>query len=347
MTDSRSLLEKLPIEIFGEIEKNLFNSDQARLASTCKTYYNKHKIDHFTNNIHIFYNAKIRDKCQNAQQLLEHIVRGEQDKAEAMLCSDPGLLLEKRTVKDYSRRQIKGTAFQIALGADDTEMYQMIKPYFNQLANGHHLASQQFHEQFPSGIQPTSSTYDFKILVDAISKEQFVNDQVSKETEEVINQFRMYFTTPHLIESGRHFDMQIYLKAIDTYITNFKEIKTWKQRSLYCRQVIGYLQRLFSTCWAQALSQGLFEIAEENKYLTRTLMLLDESFYFPLEDQKSGLGYDHYIYNGRERMRGVVWNTGIWVASFSELPKKIIAKKQNALESLSQEYALSPQIVLR
>lgn len=68
--------------------------------------------------------------------LLRHVIRGEQAEAEAMLKKNPALLLEKGKVTDYSGRTIQGTAFQLALGAEDAEMCEMIAPYFAEVKEG-------------------------------------------------------------------------------------------------------------------------------------------------------------------------------------------------------------------
>ena len=63
-------------------------------------------------------------------QLLQYVVEGEQDKAEALIQKDKNLLLHAGTVKDLSGREFKQiAAFQYALWAMDYHMWTMIKQY--------------------------------------------------------------------------------------------------------------------------------------------------------------------------------------------------------------------------
>ena len=59
---------------------------------------------------------------REAQKLVTHVVRGKQDEAEAMIKTNPWLLLIKSKAVDYSGRTIVGTAFQFAIGAGDKPM---------------------------------------------------------------------------------------------------------------------------------------------------------------------------------------------------------------------------------
>src|SRR3990167_8347503 len=109
-------------------------------------------------------------------KLLQHIIYGEKDQAEKMLkeasqLTDKtllsALLLGKDTVASYSFGldknnpvKMKGTALQIAAGADDVDviingkkvvdgMAEMIASYLGQLPDGEALIAKQMQEQFP------------------------------------------------------------------------------------------------------------------------------------------------------------------------------------------------------
>ena len=128
MPDELSLVTLLPV--MSEIERRLLDSDKSRLALTGKVFYRR---DITFSSLHpsIFYNARIRTKCEYVQQLLTHIARGEQGLAEIMIKNDPGLLLESGTLFDkFARRTFKSiTAFQYTLWARDRHMWRMILNY--------------------------------------------------------------------------------------------------------------------------------------------------------------------------------------------------------------------------
>ena len=93
--------------------------------------------------------------------LLDYVVRGDKDKVEEILQKTPRLLLETGLVTDYSGRQIEGTAYQIALGAEDVSrilhrgegMAEMIEDYLRTLPNGELAIKNQQDIQFPKGYE--------------------------------------------------------------------------------------------------------------------------------------------------------------------------------------------------
>src|SRR6185437_5790629 len=90
-----------------------------------------------------FYASQFARSELTKRKLLQHVIRGEEAEAKKMLEANPRLLLEKGMVTDYSGRRIEGTDFQLALGAEDVEMCEMIAPYFNRLTNdGHNIDGQ-------------------------------------------------------------------------------------------------------------------------------------------------------------------------------------------------------------
>ena len=95
-------------------------------------------------------------------QLLQHVAYGEQDKAEALIKTNPSLLLGKGTVRDYSSRTFTNiTAFQLALWALDWHMWKMLTKYLPQPA-----ARDQLRELEAQGT-PYGKHYDFNPLLSA------------------------------------------------------------------------------------------------------------------------------------------------------------------------------------
>lgn len=94
-------------------------------------------------------------------RLLQHVAFGEQEQAEKMLQSTPGLLLHKGNVTDYSRRTFHSiTAFQYALWALDRHMWTMILKYLPR-----EEATKQLHDHV---YNQKDSYYDFAPLINAL-----------------------------------------------------------------------------------------------------------------------------------------------------------------------------------
>lgn len=109
--------------------------DLVRLSNTSK---------HFCS----LFNQKLRDA--EISDLLTYVVRGNFDKVKRMVENKPRLLLISAKATDYSGRTIYGTAYQMALGAVDTQMAAMIKYYLIKVA-GEDEVSLQYKSQFPEG----------------------------------------------------------------------------------------------------------------------------------------------------------------------------------------------------
>src|SRR3990167_3347582 len=77
---------------------------------------------------------------QRVSPLLQHIITGEEKEAAEMLKKNPQLLPSllsiQGTVEDYSGRTLTGTALQLAYGAQDVEMCDMLLDHFKQMKNG-------------------------------------------------------------------------------------------------------------------------------------------------------------------------------------------------------------------
>jgi septal ring factor EnvC (AmiA/AmiB activator) len=100
------------------------------------------------------------------QKFLNHVIRSEQAQAEEMLkslaqikgnhASLRRLLLQVGRVKDYSNRTIEGSAFRLALGAEDVKyheneecMAEMLARYTRLLPDGEAILQAQYAEQIP------------------------------------------------------------------------------------------------------------------------------------------------------------------------------------------------------
>ncbi len=112
---------------------------------------------------------------QNAwiHAFLKHVVRGEENAAEALLIKCPDLALQKGPVVDYSKRKVFCTALQYAIWAGDWYMYKMILKYMRS-PTAEAAVTEQLHALNTYGLGGTSkvpSTYgarfDFQPFITA------------------------------------------------------------------------------------------------------------------------------------------------------------------------------------
>ena len=247
--------------------------------------------------------------CQFLHPFLLHVVHGNLKEAKDMIKANPKLLsillCTKATVTDYSGREIKGTALQMALRAQDVSMNdqegmaEMIMRYLKTIPNGNAESAKQISEQFPNGLEE-QKPYDFSEILRAILKAPPADIQAALAKQDngsllcrALNQFREDFT--HLSHQEINFNPQHLLEAFKIYDSDplWRNHITQKQRDLFWRQVIGYVQCYSPACYMQAFNQGLYYIMENKESLKR--FSVDGGVFFPLFSDLSGLGYDYTV----------------------------------------------------
>lgn len=233
-------------------------------------------------------------------ELLQHIAYGEQNQAEEMLKVNPELLRYRGTTTDYSGRIIENvTAFQIALRMQDVEMWKMMEPYFIKLEDGQEERARQFNEEFPEGQPIEQLPYDFSQLVEIIAQSSNEDIKAAFEEQEndtplckALKEFRETFKVLSMQE--KHFNLQHVIKASTIY-NQLMDNMDWglARCDLFWRKVIGYVERYFPACYAQAVSQGFYYVVEGKKPLQRTFDFSygGRSFYPLLFDSPTGLGF--------------------------------------------------------
>jgi hypothetical protein len=221
--------------------------------------------------------------------LLLHVVRGEQDQAEEIIKANPVLIFNLGTVQDLSGNTfINYSPCQLARYAHDVDMLKMMNSYVNQVEHG--------EEQFATIIKEADEAakkqkpYDFFLLAACFT----CGD--SAQIKEALDTFRNHFR-PRAIKNEKSFNIGNLLKAYDVYVNNYTEWSN-QQRSLFWRQVIGYLQRSLPACYAQAFCQGLYNVTKGNWPLRRELKLQrDQDFYAGDINEQVGLGFDFAVHS--------------------------------------------------
>jgi hypothetical protein len=216
-----------------------------------------------------------------------------------MIAANPHSLLLRGSVIDYSGRTIDGvTPLQCAYGAQDAAMCNMITTCIQQLENGEQVAAQQLQEQVENKQwQAALNEEYFAELAATITQEKFVADKLSATTDAAVSAFRET-VKPGLVKTINHFNIQTLINAVRVYRTCHDN---WNhnQRSLYWRQIIGYLQRLVPACYAQDLCQGLHNVVSRQASPERSLKLFFHHLnYYPLATNPGErMGYDFAIYS--------------------------------------------------
>jgi hypothetical protein len=251
-------------------------------------------------------------------QLGQYIAYGDMAKAEELLKANPTCLEKLFTekvsgIKDYSRLKHKGTVFQLALSAMDDEMCEMLAKYINQdeVTRQYKAVFPEGHEKYYAGQKP----FDFTGIVNAISNsgEGDVEKALDLELPNLtalwgaLEQFRTNFTERSNQETV--FNPQHLIKAFELYDQKF-DSWNWKQRDLFWRQVIGYVQRHVPANIAMDIAQGLYYRLEEKEKPKRSFKFrYGNNSIFPLSfDSLSGLGYEFGAFcDGWGEAHGVRW----------------------------------------
>ncbi|EKD54525.1 MAG: hypothetical protein ACD_60C00075G0004 [uncultured bacterium] len=242
------------------------------------------------------------------RKLLQHIIYGKKDEAEAMLkqaswLTDKTLLskllLKKDTVASYSFGldknnpvKMKGTALQIAAGADDFDviisgkkvvdgMSEMIASYLRQLPEGEAEIAKQMNERFPD-----EKSEEERCLrdIEALNKVvKAIEDATDAECNQALAEFRQYLEPKGVITTGKQFNEKLLLHALDLYIEKYAAFgNEWRslKNLLFWEKIICYIRRFLPANLAQTF-------AGNDKNLKRSLGDYFDTSFFPLNDRFS------------------------------------------------------------
>lgn len=317
-------INSVPAAVMNYKGSFLDTKSLARLAATLKNHHRIFREDK---------KGELRKRA--VQQLLQYIVAPKRkdapealNKAEAMIKANLDLLLETGRIETYAKDLngnpviVEGTAFQLALAAEDDAMAKMIAKYLDEHYPGE--KQKQYRAQFPNEIKEEkaedfSKTPDGKALntiINAITNasvracELVLNDEENipaddKEAQELLtalNAFRAHVTPKDVIKTGKHFNMSLLIEAFKLYDQNHDAFGGWDshKNNLCWQKLIGYMQRFLSACYAQAFSQGIYYIIEDGEKLRRSFdFRFSRGSYFPLDPNPNfRLGYHCAVAGG-------------------------------------------------
>jgi hypothetical protein len=210
-----------------------------------------------------------------AEHLRTLVLQGEQKKAQEMLELNPELLLLSGT-HDYDNCLFEDrTALQLALCIEDGEMYNMLAAYFAKLPAGKEIQLKQHHDQFPPEdekqheVARERDLRALKRIFEVLA--MFVNNK--SIIENLIKNFRAPFQAKRVIKTGKQFDNQLFALALTLYDEYYDRLGGWDslKNNLVCCGILGFIESLFPTNYKQALSQGIYNITQNNAPLERQL----------------------------------------------------------------------------
>jgi len=266
-----------------------------------------------------------RPARQVEDNVWQRVVYGNEDGVLELLRCNASLVTEKRTVIDYSDREVDdATPFQMALRAGDEVMAEKIKDLYLRAnpENGQQELDNQFNEIFPDGYEShlraqQQAADDFERdylnpLIEAITNasRQDLDAALAKQyNDSVLHQRLTAFKTAfdELSKNEKIYNPNHLLKAFKKYDENFDRWRDkfndnhWRHVDLFWRQVIGWQQRYMTTNYAQSFCTGLANMFNDGRPLQRTLGLRHyangRAFqFFPLERHGySNLGSDFGI----------------------------------------------------
>ena len=212
------------------------------------------------------------------------------------------LLLKKRKVVNYSGQPIIGTPLQLAWGAEDPEMINMIQQALLTLPDGKEIIKAQYAKQFPEGWQEKEEKEwapILKAMGDAfVAIENGQDNDVTYENKKItikneaiktaVNHFRTLLAEQMKkpVTMGRHFNSALWLVAAE--ICDNEERWSirggWSDRNRLANcQLYGFIQRYLPSRSMKATAQGMYYVVGGKKGTEFKPEPIQDSFKFRYE----------------------------------------------------------------
>ena len=246
-------------------------------------------------------------------RLLHYIAYGNLQFAQAMLQENPRLVLQTSHVETPSGLKVMHTTpLECALGAGDPEMAKMIDPYFDAkgIIGGASVREEQYTRYRPyiENIM-AQEPYDFTLLLDTLIQASpqdvaaALNSDMTHQSalSDVLTHFRNEFT-PNTITVGMHFNYLHLLRAFEVFeqkIDRLRDGNNYDKNRIFCRQVIGFIQRSLPAIDRMVFAQGLDDVVLQNAKIKRSYQLAANIYQFPATtsdySSRNGLGFEYFI----------------------------------------------------
>jgi hypothetical protein len=328
--DSRSAFESLPDELEVAITGHLADE---------KAKPSEQTVSMLTLISHRFYLLNQPDRLNLA--LLQQIAKAKLSRVKEMLEEQKGrldllypLLMNTGTSTDLSRRtHTNVTALQLAFGAQDVEMCELLLSYFAKLPDGYKKALKQIEAMFPDATQVALSE-DFKASCYGL----FIFDERGGDKKETFDAF----IKASKEDSFRH-NCHLNLKQLKFLASLYSDYFLDRDFGLVWREGIGYLETQLPACHASALCTGLIKL-QSGDPLVRSLKLGDGTDFFPQEGDVSQLGRDFAVDGGGEKLEGgdlrncsKETSFNFHIADYIEANEKALSAFRDKLKALCEE----------
>jgi len=278
----------------------------------------------------------------------QHLVLGEPLEAKEMVAANPNLLLAEEEVIDYFGRHIKQPAYELPRCIEDEEMAEMQEPYIDQLENSREIkekleALERWIESTGGFEDPQRETKDKVALINLV--EALKKAETPEALKLAEDEFRTHLKsqTGVIIRKGKHCNTKLLDQASALYDDEYQALggrdynTSPKNDSLWVCG-IGTIQSSFTTCYAQALGQSLYDRLEElkeNKPQSRSLEFRYDRgvFLFPLVPG-IGLGYKYASGSVATRARMGGLQRGLGELGASSLLDRLCQAKTSAFRAL-------------
>src|SRR3990167_4887016 len=293
------LLETARNVIVVEISSYLNNKEVANLSESCGFLYTTCEDD-------------INKRA--LKKLLQAVLDDDRKTVKRILDARPDLLLLEPKEQNVKEIQSQTTwhcfraekALTMATKTNMLEMVKLLIPYFEELEKRGHIKDGKAEVLKQSKVRVISeeekAQYKNKMqqLADVIMKENGKKGNLSKETEEALDEFRKSLLPACAIVLDDYVDVeQLLIAAYRAFDRNFMTF-TRGQSEIFSIHVIGFIQSLLRPDDGKAFCQGLNEVVEHRAIGERaeSLKLLDDKenntpFYRSGPSSLSGLGFDY------------------------------------------------------
>ncbi len=160
------------------------------------------------------------------KELSQHVIQSQKNEAEKILISEESSDIARysgqvqKQIKDGTVQTFEGPVYRIALGAEDDEMAAMIQSHLLKYENGESQIKKQQEKQYPEGYVPGETEKTdffvldklFKIICHSTATD---GDALEKECKPSLEALKKQLNPGHVIESGKHFNIHLYLRALE------------------------------------------------------------------------------------------------------------------------------------